>query len=116
MEGVVFNKSISKILACPNGKTGNYSIPSSVTEIGNYTFNHCKLLTSITIPEAVIKIGNYAFQNCDGLNSIYAYPPKPLYYYDFPSINNITVYVPANSLEAYKANYYWSKCMNIVAM
>ena len=46
------------------------TIPESVTSIGNYTFSGCSGLTSITIPESVTSIGNRAFQNCSGLTSI----------------------------------------------
>ncbi len=116
IEGVVFNKSMSEILCCPNGKTGSYSIPTSVTEIGSGAFMNCSSINSISIPISVTIIGNYAFKSCNGLNSLYVHPPVPLHYYDFESNNNITLYVPTNSVEAYKASYYWNECKNIVAM
>ena len=36
----------------------------SVTRIGNYAFNNCRDLTSVTIPESVRSIGYAAFYNC----------------------------------------------------
>ena len=71
IEGVVFNKSMSKILCCPNGKAGSYSIPTSVTEIGSGAFMNCSRINSISIPISVTIIGNYAFKSCNGLNSLY---------------------------------------------
>ena len=45
-------------------------IPSTVTEIKNYSFYGCKSLTSVTIPNSVTSIGKYAFENCDSLASV----------------------------------------------
>jgi hypothetical protein len=58
--------------------TGNIKIPSSVKHrgvlfsvdsIGNWAFDDCSGLTSITIPNSVESIENYAFLFCDGLTS-----------------------------------------------
>ena len=93
IDGVLYNKPVTEIiwvsehlpsnLVILNGVTsiGNYAfqnctgltsitIPASVTSIGNYAFQACTGLTSITIPDSVTSIGNYAFQDCTGLTSI----------------------------------------------
>ena len=47
-----------------SGLTSMPSIPSNVTEIGDYTFNNCINMNNggtIEIPEGVERIGNYAF-------------------------------------------------------
>ena len=41
-----------------------------VTSIGNYAFNECIYLTTITIPDSVTKIGKNAFYDCDLLANI----------------------------------------------
>ena len=46
------------------------TIPNSVILIKGATFFNCTSLTSITIPEGVKSIGNYAFDNCYNLTSI----------------------------------------------
>ena len=46
------------------------SIPSSVTEIGNYAFYGCTNLTSIELPSGVTWLGYAAFGNCTNLSSI----------------------------------------------
>lgn len=63
--GVVCDKSGTVMYYCPKGRTGAYTIPNGVTEIGAYAFDGCKYLTSITVPNHVTKIGNYAFRDCD---------------------------------------------------
>ena len=51
-------------------KLTSITIPSSVTGIGNGAFQNCKSLESITIPDSVTSIGGYAFAYCTGLTSI----------------------------------------------
>ncbi len=46
------------------------TIPNSVTWIVDYAFFGCSSLTSITIPDSVTDIGRYAFSGCSGLTSI----------------------------------------------
>lgn len=41
-----------------------------VTSIGNYAFQFCSGITSITIPNSVTRIGHYAFCRCTGLTNI----------------------------------------------
>ena len=54
---------------------GHIVLPStvngySVTSIGEYAFQNCTNLTSITIPEGVTSIGSSAFYYCTGLTSV----------------------------------------------
>ena len=45
-------------------------IKNGVTSIGNWAFDSCRSLKSLTIPDSVTSIGSGAFQGCDGLTSI----------------------------------------------
>ena len=45
-------------------------IPNSVTSIGNYAFEDCSSLTSVTIPNSVTSIGEEAFAGCSSLTSV----------------------------------------------
>jgi hypothetical protein len=68
--GVLFDKSHTTLIQCPGGKAGSYTVPNSVTSIGNGAFSFCYSLTSVTIPNSVTNIGNNAFVNCTSLASV----------------------------------------------
>ena len=69
INGVLFNKEKTSIILYPAGKTGTYTIPYSVTEIGMWAFAGTSL-TSITIPTKMTKIGIGAFSGCTELTSV----------------------------------------------
>ena len=71
-DGVFFNKNKTELICCPGGKSGEYVIPNSVLNIGDYAFAYCSSLTSVTIPDSVTSIGEGAFSDCDYL-TIYGY-------------------------------------------
>ena len=67
--GVLFNKDKTTLVQCP-GAFAAYTIPNSVTSIGEYAFSHCTSLTSVTIPNSVTSIGEHAFSYCTSLTSV----------------------------------------------
>ena len=71
VDGVLFDKNKTVLLAYPRSNTSTaYTIPDSVTTIGDYAFCDCNSLTSVTIPDSVTTIGGYAFAWCYDLESI----------------------------------------------
>ena len=69
--GILFNKDKTKLLVYPSKKEGiAYKIPSSVTEIGSYSFQNCTNLTNIEIPSGVTYIDVGTFINCRNLTNI----------------------------------------------
>lgn len=87
------------------------NIPNSVTDIKTGAFIHCKGLTSIEIPSSVTNIGGYGvFYNCIGLTSVtcLATTPPTLGTTVFDNTNNCPIYVPSESVNAYKTATNWS--------
>ena len=66
---VLFNKNKTTLIAY-RAKETNYTIPNSVTTIGEGAFSGCDSLTSINIPNSVTTIGKDAFSDCISLTSI----------------------------------------------
>lgn len=71
VDGNLFNKEKTTLVQYLEGKTDtHYTIPDSVTSIGEHAFDGCDYLTSVTIPNSVTSIGDWAFSLCFELSSI----------------------------------------------
>ena len=68
-DGVLFNKNMDTLIYCPEGKTGEYSIPVGVKNIKEYAFSDCSL-KSIIIPNSVTRIGDRGFYECESLTNM----------------------------------------------
>ncbi len=89
------------------------TIPNSVTKIGIYAFFDCAGLTSVTIPESVTLIGDEAFGGCSGLTTVYCYINDPSVFKCQPFVNNVTIRVPAESVDLYKTAWKESIILGI---
>ena len=95
------------------------TIPDNVTIIDQNAFSGCSSLTSITIPKNVTGIGWMAFTGCEGLTTVTCEaitPPETIVGISDPSnasifweldVSSIPLYVPAQSIEAYKGSQSW---------
>ena len=116
------------------------TLPEGVKTIGSYTFADCRVLTSIDLPEGLESIRNNAFAGCKALESIDL--PSTLEsiensaFYGCSALTTVTcqatevpdlgdaafyncsklanIYVPASSVNAYKAAANWSTYENII--
>lgn len=88
------------------------TLPSNITSLPNYMFNRCGSLTSVTIPASVTYIGDFAFEDCTGLTSITCLAIDPPRLGNTSSIYDCSIYVPAASVDTYKAAEVWSTYAN----
>ncbi|MBR6659692.1 MAG: leucine-rich repeat domain-containing protein [Paludibacteraceae bacterium] len=106
--GVAFN-------GCANLQ--NVVIPNSVTSIGAFAFEYCRRLQSIVIPNSVTNIGRGAF-GATALQTftVEAQTPPAIAIEEglfesmgFGNVVPATIYVPAASVEKYKAVEGWKE-------
>jgi hypothetical protein len=87
-------------------------LPSDLTTIVSSLFQSCVKLSSITIPSKVTNIKNNTFYDCKNLKSIILEPEPPPTLNSSSLLNGVhadcCVYVPSESLEAYKTATNWS--------
>jgi BspA type Leucine rich repeat region (6 copies) len=70
VNGVLFNKNQTTLIAYPADLAGPYKVPSSVTVIADYAFGGCVSLTAITLPTSLTSIGYESFYYCQSLVSV----------------------------------------------
>ena len=95
-------------------------IESGAAFIGNEAFYKCFSLKTVTIPASVKKIGYRAFARCDNLESVISQSPVPPATGGFVFAGRppaACLYVPANSVNAYRDRDVWKrfKCVADIA-
>ena len=96
----------------------NVTMPDSLIKIEKSAFGGCVKLRDITIPANVTEIGDEAFLGCFDLTSVTSLNivPPTIFKLSFGYDEDINIYVPAESVEKYKAAEGWSKFKNIKAI
>lgn len=86
-----------------------FIIPDGVTHIYPKTFNNCNNLVELTIPNGMTSISTDVFNGCNSLAVIYCKPIMPFQIGNSGIPAKTVIYVPMESVEAYKSNEDWSQ-------
>ncbi len=70
VDGVTYNKEMTKVIFCSPSKEGSYVMPDTVTEIAEGAFQNCNDLTEVKISENVTEIVYCAFYSCASLSKV----------------------------------------------
>ena len=68
--GVLFDKMQATLIQYPSAIGGSYTIPGTVTNIGDGAFGDAFSLTGVVIPNSVTSMGQEVFYSCEGLASV----------------------------------------------
>ena len=114
LEGVTFSNTLTELQLeafydCD--KLTAIALPEGVTTIGSWAFGGCALLERVELPSTITNIGASAFSYSEILDEVIcpAEVPPTLGSTVFVSTSqNLVIYVPAESLAAYKVATNWS--------
>lgn len=71
LDGNVYNKDFTTLILYAKGKEDTtFTIPNSVTTIGNRAFLGCVNLTKVILPNSLLVVDEFAFFSCDNLTEI----------------------------------------------
>ena len=113
LQEIIIPNTVTNIQSgCFDGCTGlkNIDIPNSVQSIGSYAFCRCSRLRTITLGAGLETLEGRVFAACPSIKSITckATTPPILRDGDFADDNySIPVYVPCESIKAYKLDNQW---------
>jgi len=75
LDGVLYDKSVTRLMAYPGDRAGSFIVPDGVLSIDSKAFSGCANLTGISMPPSLTTIGDGAFSSCPLLENI-TIPPS----------------------------------------
>lgn len=70
VSGVLYSKSGTQLIRCPENKSGAIDIPAGVTGMDSGALSRCTKISSVSFPVGMTSIRGSAFMNCSELKSI----------------------------------------------
>lgn len=70
IDGVLYSKDGKTLVQYPKGRSGTFTVPKGVTEIGTYAFYGCEKLEEVILGDSVYIVNNHAFLDCTALRQV----------------------------------------------
>ncbi len=70
VDGVLYDKEITAVIYYPSGRSGSYTLPTTIKTIGARVFENTAEMNEIVFPATVESIGESAFQGCSKLERV----------------------------------------------
>ena len=122
--GAICSKDGKTLLHVPIGLE-TFTVPDGIVYINaenndyeSIAFESNEKITSVTIPSSVIQIGEYTFMDCENLVELHMKHQTPLEAFDEKSdidMAKVTLYVPRGSEWAYHMHPFYRKFARIVS-
>ena len=103
---------------CNCTRLSSVNFSSNTETIGDYAFEYCEKLQVVDLPDTVTSIGKYAFSmDYDNKSSLKTFicravEPPAIGSYMFNTYYSFSIYVPDESVDAYKSADGWSSYSN----
>jgi len=115
LDGVLFDRSQAVLVEYPPGRSGDYTLPSTVTNIWDNAFNSCLKIGTVTIPDGILRIGHGAFIYSSVSNVTIAPTVTEIGANAFAVCTNLTrLVIPA--IVNYIWSYSFSYCSNLTSV
>ena len=98
-------------------KVTSIRMPNTITTIKNNAFIYANELKTVYFPSSIEVIEGFVFYDNASLTTLFCLVPSPPYPIDGtagPIEETVTLYVPSESLDAYKSAPYWKNFKNII--
>lgn len=70
IDGVLFDKGVTTLMAFPGAKGGDYTVPDGVSRIQSFAFFQNRNVANVIFPETLKSIGVSAFYGCTALDRV----------------------------------------------
>lgn len=108
IDSIIYGRQNKNVVYLPKDIKGTIHIPEFISKITERMFCDMKKVSTIELPTSLTSIDNCAFAGCSGLQRIISEstnaPIVTASSFEEMPVENITLYVPASSVDTYKSN------------